>query len=374
MIKKLSECSVLVVDDTATNIDIIVEAVGEQYDLSVATDGATALELAEATRPDLILLDIMMPDLDGYDVIRRLKANPATAHIPVIFLTALREIESKTKGFELGAVDYITKPFDIAEVKARLGLHLNLSLAKQELARQNEILEIKVQERTAELVCTQDVTIHCMAVLAEFRDPETGGHIMRTQNYVKALADRLHKIHKHREVLTPENNTLLYKSAPLHDIGKIGISDKVLLKPGKLDDEEWTAMKKHPVLGFEAIQSAQERLGKNCFLHFAGEIARWHHEKWDGSGYPDGLSGEQIPLAARLMALADVYDALVSKRVYKPAFPHSKAVDIIGEGKGSHFDPDIADAFMDIHEDFRHIAIKFADQDKSLGCSVNNHL
>lgn len=358
---KLSECTVLIVDDTEVNVDILVEALGDDYEISVAMDGESALENIEMEVPDIILLDIMMPGMDGYEICRRIKENKATAEIPIIFLTAMTDINSKTKGFELGAVDYITKPFEILEVKARVFTHLSLKLAKHELSKQNEILEKKVIERTKEICLTQESTIEALASLAEYRDPETGGHIKRTKNYIKILAEELKKNPKVKEVLDNKTIELLYKSATLHDIGKIGIKDDILLKNGKLTDEEFEEMKKHTIWGHDSLARASKNLGDSSFLKCAMELARSHHEKWNGTGYPDGLVGEEIPLSGRLMAVADVYDALISKRVYKPAYSHQKAVQIILEGKGQHFDPDIIDAFMNVQEEFRKIAYKYAD-------------
>ena len=358
----LAECTLLVVDDTAINIDILVETLSKiTSDIAVAMDGPSALEIARESPPDMILLDIMMPGMDGYEVCRRLKADPALRDIPIMFITAMSEIENKTQGFELGAVDYITKPFQAVEVKARVKTHLALQKARKALAQQNEILEIKVQERTQQLVLTQEVTIESMAALAEYRDPETGGHIQRTKNYVRTLALHLQREPQYCKILTNEVIELLYLSAPLHDIGKVGIPDHILLKPGKLTDAEFEEMKKHTVYGRDTLRSAANKLGGQSFLRFAMEIAYSHQEQWDGSGYPEGLKGEDIPLSGRLMALADVYDALISRRVYKPPFTHQRAVEIILEGKGRHFDPGMVDAFMEIQEDFRQIALRFVD-------------
>jgi putative two-component system response regulator len=359
--KKLSECMVLIVDDTEANVDILVEALGDDYEISVAMDGEAALENIEIEMPDIILLDIMMPGMDGYEVCRRIKENKATAEIPVIFLTAMTDITSKTRGFQLGAIDYITKPFEILEVNARVLTHLSLKLAKYELSKQNEILEEKVVERTKEVCLTQEVTIEAMACLAEYRDPETGGHIKRTKNYMKILAEELKKNSKFKDVLDDGTIELLYKSAPLHDIGKIGIRDDILLKKGKLTDEEFEEMKNHTLLGHCSLVKAASKLGNNSFLKCAIELARSHLEKWNGTGYPDGLVGEEIPLSGRLMAVADVYDALISKRPYKPAFSHQKAVEIILEGKKQHFDPEIVDAFINVEGEFHKIAYEYAD-------------
>ena len=362
--KTLAQCLILLVDDTETNLDILVDALGDDYEVAVATDGPSALALAKEQTPDLILLDIMMPGLDGYEVCRRLMADPATAQTPVIFLTALTDVADKTRGFAVGGVDYVTKPFEPAEVKARARTHLSLRLARQELARQNEILEEKVRERTRELALTQDAIIEAMAGLAEYRDPETGAHIKRTRNYVRVLAEKLRAEPRYAGQFTDETIDLLYKSAPLHDIGKVGVRDDILLKPGPLTDAEFEVMRRHTVYGRDAIQAAAKNLGDNSFLRLAQEIAYTHQERWDGTGYPQGLAGEAIPIPGRLMAIADVYDALISRRVYKAPFTHAKAVSIIRDGRGSHFDPAMVDAFLDVQETFRQIALKFTESDE----------
>jgi putative two-component system response regulator len=362
--KTLAECLILLVDDTETNLDILVDALGEDYDVAVATDGPTALALAQEQPPDLILLDIMMPGMDGYEVCRRLMADPATAQTPVIFLTALADVADKTRGFAAGGVDYVTKPFEPAEIKARARTHLSLRLARQELARQNEILEEKVRERTRELALTQDAIIEAMAGLAEYRDPETGAHIKRTRNYVRVLAEKLRGQPGYAGYFTDETIDLLYKSAPLHDIGKVGVRDDILLKPGPLTDAEFEVMRRHTVYGRDAIQAAAKNLGDNSFLRLAQEIAYTHQERWDGAGYPQGLAGEAIPIPGRLMAIADVYDALISRRVYKAPYTHAQAVAVIRDGRGSHFDPAMVDAFLDVQETFRQIALEFTESDE----------
>ena len=361
-----SKCNVLVVDDAETNIDILVDALGNDYEISVAMDGKGALELVKESPPDLILLDIMMPGMDGYEVCRLLKEDPYTEDISVIFLTAIEDVLSKTKCFELGAVDYITKPFENLEVKARVRTHLSLALAKRELSNQNVILEERIRERTGELLLTRDATIVSMATLAEYRDPETGAHIVRTKNYVKLLAEQLCSIPKYSALLDETTIDMLHKSAPLHDIGKVGVPDNILLKKGKLTHGEYEEMKKHATYGRDAIKASERALaGTSSFLAFAREIAFSHHEKWDGSGYPRGFKGEEIPLSGRIMAIADVYDALVSKRCYKPPIPHAKAIRIILDGDGrtlpEHFDPDILSAFEANAESFKQIALDNAD-------------
>lgn len=346
--------SVLIVDDTEANVDILVETLADTYDLMVAMDGETALEITRESLPDLILLDIMMPGMSGYDVCEQLKAEPATANIPIIFITAMSAAEDEEKGLKLGAVDYITKPFNPALVSIRVRNHLDLKMHRDNL-------EQLVNERTAELQLTQDAMIESLGILADCRDPETGGHIRRTQSYVRVLAEHLQDHPRFCDFLDDETIDLLEKSAPLHDIGKIGIADSILLKPGRLTDDEFEEMKRHAELGYESLQRCQENLGKTLFLELASIIAYTHQEKWDGSGYPRGLIGDEIPIPGRLMALADVYDALISKRVYKEPFTHDKAVSIISEGAGQHFDPDIVGVFETIHETFRRIAIELAD-------------
>jgi putative two-component system response regulator len=352
------EDKVLLVDDNTTNLQLLHETLeGLGYKLLIAKNGQTALTIARKAGPSLILLDIMMPEIDGYEVCRRLKADKNTAHIPVIFITALADEEDEAKGLDLGAVDYITKPINPELVRARVRNHL-------ELKRHRDHLEKLVEERTRKLALTQAVTIESLATLAEYRDPETGGHIKRTQNYVKALAVHLKDHPRFRSELNDEVIDLLYLSAPLHDLGKVGVRDDVLLKPGRLTDEEFEEMKKHTVYGEEALRITEQKLGGDTFLQYAREIAYTHQEKWDGSGYPQGLKGKAIPTPGRLMALADVYDALISKRVYKPPLPHEKAVEIIIEGKGKHFDPDVVDAFLELEDTFRNIALTFADYEE----------
>jgi len=364
--------TVLVVDDTPDNIALMVGLLRDRYKTKVATNGEKALQVAAALpQPDLVLLDIMMPGMDGYEVCARLKADPATRDIPVIFLTAKAQVEDEAKGFELGAVDYITKPISPPIVLARVQTHLLLKRSSDFLKDQNLYLEKEVKRRTEEVLAIQDVTILAMASLAETRDNETGNHIRRTQRYVLALAEKLKDQPRFRSFLTPEIINLVFKSAPLHDIGKVGIPDRILLKPGKLTPEEFEIMKTHTTLGRDAIAVAENRLGvPNSFLHFAKEIAYSHQEKWDGSGYPQGLFAEDIPIVARIMAVADVYDALISRRVYKPPFPHDDAVEIIKNSRGTHFDPDIVDAFLAIQDDFLDIAIRFADTHAEHDASV----
>ncbi len=298
---------------------------------------------------------------------RQLKANPVTRDIPVIFLTAKAEVEDERRGLEIGALDYITKPISPPIVLPRVKIHLALKAHSDFLRDKSAFLEAEVAKRTREVMAIQDVTILAMASLAETRDTDTGNHIRRTQFYVKALAQHLATHPKYAAQLTDSYIQMLFKSAPLHDIGKVGIPDRILLKPGKLEPEEFELMKTHTTLGWDAIEHAEKQLGTEVdFLSTAKEIALFHHEKWNGAGYPQGLAGDAIPLSARLMAVADVYDALISRRVYKEGMPHEQAMQIILEGRGSHFDPDVIDAFEAQHEEFRHIAARFADSNDDM--------
>jgi cyclic di-GMP phosphodiesterase len=353
---------ILVVDDEKFYIDVVVELLNGDYKVVVAMDGEQALRRAGTDPlPDLILLDIMMPDMSGYELCKRLKQNPATRDIPVIFLTVKSEVADEVKGFELGAVDYILKPVSPPIIKARVATHLALNQARCQLADQNHMLEERVQERTAELSRTKDVAIYCMASLAETRDAETGKHILRTQNYVRILAQRLKEHPRFSAYLSDEIIQMLYKTSPLHDIGKVGVPDHILLKPGKLTPDEWQEMKMHAIYGHEALLRAEEELGTTDFVQMAREIAYSHHECWDGSGYPLGLKHDDIPISGRIMAVADVYDALISRRVYKKPYPHEQAESVILEGAGSHFDPDIVDAFAELIDRFHQIATQYAD-------------
>jgi len=349
---------ILLVDDNPTNLKILHETLENLgCHLLVAKHGKGALAIAQKTRLSLILLDIMMPEMDGYEVCERLKADEKTRDISVIFITALSDDADEARGLALGAVDYITKPFNPDLVRARVRNHL-------ELKRYRDYLEKLVKERTRQIALTQAITIESLATLAEYRDPETGGHIKRTQNYVKALAMHLREHPRFRDALDDETIELLYRSAPLHDVGKVGVPDGILLKSGKLTDDEFEEMKKHTNYGHDALHITEQKLGKNSYLRCAREIAFTHQEKWDGTGYPQGLKAEEIPVSGRLMALADVYDALISKRIYKPPLPHEEAVRIITEGSGKHFDPDVVDAFLALENTFRNIALTFSDFDE----------
>jgi putative two-component system response regulator len=353
--------TILIVDDTPDNIDLLSSFLRESYRVKAAIDGEKALAIAfSGDGPDLILLDIMMPGMDGYEVCRRLKEDPRTSDIPLLFLTARSDIEAEKRGFELGAVDFIIRPISPLIVQARVATHLQLKAARDFLRDKSAYLEQEVARRVRENRSIQDVAIVALGSLAETRDNETGNHIRRTQAYVGVLAEALKGSPRFAASFADGALELIMKSAPLHDVGKVGIPDNILLKPDRLDPQEFAVMKTHTTLGRDALMRAERLVdGDQSFLRFAREIAYTHHEKWDGSGYPQGLSGDAIPAAGRLMAVADVYDALISKRVYKPAFSHEKAAEAIGAGSGSHFDPEIVEAFRSTRDSFREIAEAF---------------
>jgi putative two-component system response regulator len=355
--------TILIVDDEPTNLSLLTGLLRPEYHVRAANSGENALRaVTTEPRPDLILLDVMMAGIDGYTVLSRLQDNPATADIPVIFLTALAGVEDEEYGLQLGAVDYIPKPIKPAVLLARVHTQLEVKRARDWLKDKNDLLEAEVARRMEENELIQRVSIRALAHLAETRDPETGNHILRTQAYVQRMAIGLQHHPRYSAFLTQKTIDLLAKSAPLHDIGKVGIPDHVLLKPGPLTAEEWRIMMSHAKLGSDAIEQAEADVEAPVeFLTLAKEIARWHHEKWDGSGYPDGLVGDEIPISARLMAVADVFDALISQRVYKPAMPYAQAREIIVEGRGTHFDVDVVDAFVAGFDDFVAIAESYRD-------------
>ena len=356
----------LIVDDQPENLSVLGVLLESDYLVRVASSGQRALKVAASLpRPDLILLDVMMPDIDGHEVLRHLRADPATQDIPVIFVTAMDEAHDEELGFELGAVDYIAKPIKPAVVLARVRTQIQLRQALTSLRNLNADLETEVRRRMRDNRIVEDVAMRALASLAETRDNETGNHIRRTQAYVSLLAHALAEQARYTVGLSIDTIDLLVKASPLHDIGKVGIPDHILNKPGPLDADEWQIMKQHAVIGANSIKHAMMGEADHtplAFLHVAMEIAHSHHEKWDGSGYPDGLQGEAIPLSARLMALADVFDALISRRVYKAAYSHQEARRIILEGQGQHFDPVLVAIFAARFEEFVAIAQRYADE------------
>lgn len=367
--------TVLVVDDAPDNRMILSELLAPIYGVIEAADGASALRMAATRQPDIVLLDVVMPDMSGFDVCRQLKASGATRDIPVIFLTSLNSPEDETHGLVLGAVDYITKPVNPPVVMARVASQLRLRATAEFLRDKNAFLEQEISRRTREVTAIQEATVVALTSLAETRDNETGNHIRRTQHYVRALAEQLKDHPRFAAVLDEPTRQLLFQSAPLHDIGKIGIPDRILLKPGRLTPEEFEIMKTHTTLGRDALQRAEDRLTTPVsFLHFAKEMAYSHQERWNGSGYPEGRQGDAIPVSARLMAVADVYDALISQRVYKKGMAHEAAAAAIAAKRGIDFDPDVVDAFLATQDVFRQIADQFADDESMRGRDSAHHL
>lgn len=360
----MSDETILVVDDTNENIHILVDLLDE-YEIVVAKDGQKAIDIARSEPIDLILLDVMMPEMDGYEVCEILKKDDKTEDIPIIFLTAKIEVDDEINGLKLGAADYISKPFDPFLVKQRVKNQLLVKRANDILKEQKKFLETEVQKRTQEIEDIQNITINAMTTLAETRDTDTGDHIVRTTKFVEALCKQLAKKECYKKELASENIKKISQSAALHDIGKIGIPDNILLKPGKLSYEEFDKMKTHSQIGYNALANAEKSIknSHSSFLHYAKEIARSHHEKYNGQGYPQGLKEKEIPLSARIAALADVYDALVSKRVYKDAMSFDEAIKIIKSERGEHFDPEVVDAFLEIEVEFIKITQKYGKKE-----------
>ena len=358
---KTSKPVVLVIDDSVENLSLISGLLDSNYEVRLANSGQRGLALGRA-KPDLILLDVVMPDLDGWTVCRRLKDQPETRDIPVIFLTGRVNADDERQGLELGAADYVPKPINPIVLLARVRTQLIVKTSADLLRNENACLEAQVDKRTREVQLLQEASVLALAALAETRDNETGNHVRRTQHYVRILADRLCGHPRFFATLNATYRAELFRSAPLHDIGKVGIPDRILLKPGRLNEDEFVLMKTHTTLGHRALETAERQLGANIeFLRIAKDIAHSHHERWDGRGYPQGLTGDDIPLAARLMALADVYDALISVRVYKPALSHEEATGIIHAERGGQFDPDVVDAFFIDRASFAAVAARFSD-------------
>ena len=355
--------TILVVDDTPANLSVLGEMLKSDYRVKLANHGQRALDLATAAPPDLVLCDIMMPEMNGFEVCRRLKANPDTARIPVIFVTAMMDVEDERLGFEVGAVDYIHKPVTPLIALARIKTHLQIKRWQDFMANQSAWLQQEVARRVDQVLQLQSASIHVMVSMAEFRDEETGNHIRRTQEYVRLLGDWMMRRGFHPAELNPATVEQMAQAAPLHDIGKIAVPDHILLKPAQLNAAEFEIMKTHAMRGYDILEQARHSMGQdNPLLRYASQITRSHHERWDGSGYPDGLRGDAIPLAARLMALADVYDALRSARPYKKPFTHLATESLIADGRNQHFDPDIVDAFIDLRHDFIRIAEELGDR------------
>ncbi|MCL2260230.1 MAG: response regulator [Fibromonadales bacterium] len=337
--------SIFLVDDDATNLIVGRNALAEQYNVLTFNSGARLLKALDTNIPDLILLDVAMPEMNGYEVIKAIKEKNETKNIPVIFLTAKNDGESELKGLSLGAIDYITKPFSAPLLCKRIEVHL-------ELIRFNNSLKEMVEAKTKSVIKLQNAILKTMIELVEKRDYATGGHIERTTHYLGILLDAMIERNLHVEEVSSWDKDLVLYSAQLHDIGKIAIKDSILQKPDKLTAEEFEEIKKHTVVGEQVIEGLKKNSEEQAFLVHAGIFAATHHEKWNGSGYPRGLKGEEIPLQGRLLAIADVYDALTSSRSYKKAFTHEQAVNIIAEGRGTHFDPVLLDLFLEVSDKF----------------------
>jgi len=364
MNRSTHKSTVLVVDDVPTDLHLISELLRDRYSVRIAISGAQALQMVEQAIPDLVVLDVMMPNLDGCEVCRLLMSDPKTFDVPVIFLGTRSQHEDECLGFEPGATDYLFRPVNPPSLLARVKTQLRLKATTDLLRSQNISLDQEVVARPHELQAVHDATIQALASLAETHDNETGNHQRRTQHYVRALAEQLRHHPRFNASLDEQSIELMATSARLHDIGKVGIPDQILRKPGRLEPAEFEIIKTHAQLGYQALVQAEELLGvQTPFLRIAKEIALCHHEKWDGSGYPNGLAGDAIPVGARIMAVADVYDAIISPRVYKPQMSHETAVVTICEGAGRHFDPDVVAAFMVLEQKFEQIAQHYIDAD-----------
>jgi len=352
--------TVLVVDDTPANLTLMASALGAHWRVKLANSGAKALELARRRAPDVILLDIMMPGMDGYETCRHMKADPTLADVPVLFLSAMTQPEDELRGFTCGGADFIHKPFNPYTVVARVRTHIEAKAGRDALRSREQWLQAELDTRLAEVHRLRDATLHVMTAFAEFRDPNTGNHVLRAQEYVRILGARLNEMPDRSRHLTPYELEQVVQAAPLHDLGKVTIPDHILLKPGALDEAERTLMQTHAVRGWEMLRLAARLMGDggSDYLRIGMQIARSHHERWDGTGYPDGLRGEGIPLAARLMAVADVYDALIGRRCYKDASEHADACAYIAGNAGRHFDPVIVEAFVSSRDRFQVDALR----------------
>lgn len=346
---------IMVIDDNVTNLNIARLALESQYEVLLIPSGEKALKLFERVTPDLILLDIDMPGLNGFEVIQHIKESPYPVRdVPVIFVTAKDDNGSEFDGLNLGAVDYITKPFSFPLLLKRVEVHLQLQQYRQHLERM-------VSEKTRVITELQYSIVHVLSDMVERRDGSTGGHLLRTQNYLRVLLREVRSQNIYEDELYNADDELLVQAAQLHDVGKMSIPDSILLKPGKLSTEEFEVMKTHTTLGEEAIRYAMSSVQEKKFLEIAASFAGSHHERWDGTGYPRALRERNIPIEGRLMAIVDVYDALISERPYKRPIPHEVAKDIILDECGTHFDPLLVSVFEKVSEVFRKIALKHTD-------------
>ena len=359
--------TILLISESDESLSMVCQSLNRVYTICVAHGHELASDIDQDNPPDLILLDIEHSGLGGHELCRQLKRLALPRELPIIFLAQGNTLENEALSIELDVVDHLTLPLSEKIMQSRVRAHFAISDRSSAMRIYNEYLELDILKRKRQLSAMQDTTILALASLAETRDVDTANHIRRTQHYVLALANHLRSNPRFAEYLTEETIDFLFKCAPLHDIGKVGIPDKILLKPGRYEPDEFEVMKRHPVLGRDAILNAQKAAGESTgFFEVAKDVVYSHHEKWDGSGYPLGLSGDDIPIAGRLMALADVYDALISPRVYKAGMPHQNAADIIVQGNGRHFDPDVVDAFVQLAPEFIDIAHQFADSDSDL--------
>ena len=356
---------IVIVDDSIPNLDQGRNMLRTFFEVYPAPSAAKLFDILDNIIPDLILLDIEMPVMNGYETIKKLKSNPLHADIPVIFLTAKDDESSEMEGFDLGAVDYITKPFSGPLLLKRITNQLLIIRQKKELLASRaalqdyaDNLELMVTEKTVEVFELQNAILSTVADLVEFRDKLTGGHISRTQRYLQELIDEMTSKDDYSDEVSKWDMDFFLPAAQLHDVGKIAISDLILNKPGSLTKEEFEIMKTHVTVGVEAIEHIMSKTKEHAFLEHALLVTGTHHEKWDGSGYPVGLQGRNIPIEGRLMAIADVYDALISVRSYKKAFTHEEACKIIEEGAGAHFDPILVDVFRNVKDKFEAIALE----------------
>ena len=348
--------TIFLVDDDVTNLVVGKNALSEKYNVVTLNSGPTLFSFLKRVKPDLILLDITMPEMNGYQVMKQLKSNPQTKDIPIIFLTALDSEETEYEGLSLGARDFVTKPFSPMLLLKRIELHLLVESQRQELIKYNNNLEEMVENKIKTVVELKNIVLKTMAELVEHRDEITGGHIDRTQQYVKVMIDAMRDAGVYLDEVESWDEALVLQSSQLHDVGKISIRDSILFKPGKLTPEEFEEIRGHTTFGEKVIGNLINSTTESDFLEYARIFAISHHEKWNGEGYPHGLAGEDIPLLGRMMAIADVYDALVTDRPYKNAFSHEEAVQIITDDSGIHFDPALVELFVNVNEEFRRIS------------------
>lgn len=341
---------VVLVDDDYGNLINGKNVLKQQYEVLTVPTGEKLLELLKQITPDIILLDVEMPNMSGYAVLKELKKNSGTADIPVIFLTSRRDVDSEIEGFSLGAIDYIFKPFSPPLLLKRLENHLASESQKKQLQEYSNNLAKMVAKQTQTILELQTAIFSVLSNIVEYRDDETGSHVSRTRRYFRILIDGLLKKNYYRDEINDWNIRLVLLSSQLHDIGKVAIPDTILLKPGKLTPNEFNVIKSHTVIGSQIISEIEEGLQQHQFINYAKLMAVSHHEKWDGTGYPYSLSGQNIPLQGRCMAIVDVYDALLSIRPYKKAFTHEEALRVISESKGAHFDPLVVEAFLDVSD------------------------